>query len=396
MAAVINEPGYRPRNRLEQDEDLLHLSHSLALAERMHFFMLVCEPPSAADKSLEIIEEIVVGQRQEAVLVQRLKPSLPVGFTGLLSSLLEPLLNPGKNGAQSVLFIMDASLASKEESRDWILLFARMNEVRNTLMDRLPGPLLLVLPPFLEIEFAYNAPDFRSVCSTLARVKYSPYSLSIPAPPAQEYLVQLKQWQSRSRQTGERLAQSTKKTSTVKNYIDSLYAQGDKEMAQGHSLAARSVYEECLEVIRFLVSMDPSYREWRRKLSVSLEKIGDVNIALDNIDKSLSAYKECLACRYELSESKPGVNNQQYDLAMSYLNLAVVWELKNNSIDALDYYRKAEKTLKKIIPTPPPIIILNKALKTCKKGRRRLQDKGKQSQVSMDINQHMETLLSLR
>jgi hypothetical protein len=44
-----------------------------------------------------------------------------------------------------------------------------------------------------------------------------------------------------------------------------------------------------------LAESDPGNAEWRRDLSVSYEKVGDVQLAQDELDAALNSYRESLA-----------------------------------------------------------------------------------------------------
>lgn len=82
-----------------------------------------------------------------------------------LLRVLEPLvatIDPPPHGR---ITVVDASQSGETEISRWATIFQRMNELRNTIVDRAGGELLLCLPPWLYETFATFAPDFWSIRS---------------------------------------------------------------------------------------------------------------------------------------------------------------------------------------------------------------------------------------
>ena len=163
---------------LRNEEDFNSLIRAISLAEKHHFTILICETPLQADAALEVLEEEVAVMRGESVRFLRYAPEKegkridePITFKQLISQVLEPLYYWKETDEKGLIFVIDASKAGKEDEESWIIFFQRINEVRNALIERLASPLLLVLPDFLEIEFARRAPDFWSIISACIKAK---------------------------------------------------------------------------------------------------------------------------------------------------------------------------------------------------------------------------------
>jgi hypothetical protein len=167
---VLNEQFEGLKKKLGQEEDICNLIESLALAEKMHFTILVCESKIQAKAALEVMEEAVNKARGEVCEWERFSFNRKKGealiFEELVSQILTPLCNWENKEQKDRIFVIDAS---GEEREVWHIFFQRMNEVRNRLMEGLPGPLLLIIPPCFEAEFPRYAPDFWSVRSGFAR-----------------------------------------------------------------------------------------------------------------------------------------------------------------------------------------------------------------------------------
>ncbi len=165
------------KKKLRQEERIDFLIDSIALAEKLNFTIMSCESAFQAKAALEVLEQGVADVRGEPVRFVRFaftgKDKEPATFKMLVAQILEPLYYWEDKDDENKVLVIDASNAGEEDREGWIILFQRMNEVRNTLMEGTPGPLLLVLPYSLEVEFAHRAPDFWSVRSAFVRAEAS-------------------------------------------------------------------------------------------------------------------------------------------------------------------------------------------------------------------------------
>ena len=76
--------------------------------------------------------------------------------------------------------------------------------------------------------------------------------------------------------------------------------------AQGDLAAALTSYQASLEIFERLAKADPGNAGWQRDLSVSHDKIGDVQRAQGDLAAALTSYQASLAIRDRLAESGPG------------------------------------------------------------------------------------------
>ena len=92
---------------------------------------------------------------------------------------------------------------------------------------------------------------------------------------------------------------------------------GDVQVAQGDLAAALKSYQAGLEIRQTLARVDPGNREWQRDLSVSHEKVGDVQVAQGDLAAALKSYLAGLEIRQTLARVDPGNAQWQEDVAIS-------------------------------------------------------------------------------
>ena len=80
---------------------------------------------------------------------------------------------------------------------------------------------------------------------------------------------------------------------------------------------ALKAYEEGLEITRRLMAADPSHAERARDVSVSLERIGDVRSARNDLEGALKAYEEGLEIRRRLMAADPSHAERARDVSVS-------------------------------------------------------------------------------
>jgi tetratricopeptide (TPR) repeat protein len=81
---------------------------------------------------------------------------------------------------------------------------------------------------------------------------------------------------------------------------------GANEVAQGDLPAALTSYEASLAIRERLAKSDPGNALWRRGLSISYERVGDVQVAQGNLPAALTSYEAYLAIAERLAKSDPG------------------------------------------------------------------------------------------
>ena len=309
------------KRRLAAEEGIRHLTESVALADRMHFTVLVCDIPLQADAALEILEAEVARLRHEPVQLIRLRPEdrRPAlegkpAFEQLVDELLGPLRDwQPSDGEAEPVFVIDAARAGRADAETWAAFFQRLNEVRNLLMDRLAGPLLLVLPRGWDIELCYRAPDFWSIRSAFVRAFAAPAPVGTetadgePPPPERRYSEKpdIDRLRARLADARIRYRDHPDDPSAARALAILLDRLGDYEMDWGRLKDAADAYGEIPGGDASPLASDPERPEWRRDLSVSLIKVGDVHRARGDLAAALAAYEECLEVMRALLAADP-------------------------------------------------------------------------------------------
>ena len=78
------------------------------------------------------------------------------------------------------------------------------------------------------------------------------------------------------------------------------------QVAQGNLPAALTSYQASLAIRNRLAQSDPGNAGWQRDLSVSQDRIGDVQVAQGNLPAALTSYQASLAIRNRLAQSDSG------------------------------------------------------------------------------------------
>ena len=94
--------------------------------------------------------------------------------------------------------------------------------------------------------------------------------------------------------------------------------------------AALASYQASLAIRDRLAKSDPGNAGWQRDLSVSYEKVGDVQVAQGNLPAALASYQASLAITDRLAKSDPGNADWQRDLSVSYERVGDVQVAQGN------------------------------------------------------------------
>ena len=99
---------------------------------------------------------------------------------------------------------------------------------------------------------------------------------------------------------------------------------GDVQQAQGDLAAALTSYQASHDIFERLAKADPGNAGWQRDLSVSHNKIGDVQRAQGDLAAARTSYQASLAIAERLAKADPGNAGWQRDLIVSYVKLAEI------------------------------------------------------------------------
>jgi hypothetical protein len=88
-------------------------------------------------------------------------------------------------------------------------------------------------------------------------------------------------------------------------------------VGQGDLQGALTVFREGLYIRRRISAQEPGNGEWRRDISVSVNKIGDLLKAQSDPNGALMAYREALDIVRQLSANDPGNSEWRRDVSLS-------------------------------------------------------------------------------
>jgi tetratricopeptide (TPR) repeat protein len=174
---------------LREQQEVSRLCNALSLAEGFRFYVATCETPRVAAALQLWVQEEVPRRREEPLSTVRISPyalSGTDGVTGLSPQeltlhIMDPLVSLPAEQAPMRMVVLDVAPAASSDWPAWVWAFQRMNERRDLIAQRVKSPLLLCLPPGLEVSFIRSAPDFWSIRSMALTVR-DPGGLTEPRP----------------------------------------------------------------------------------------------------------------------------------------------------------------------------------------------------------------------
>jgi tetratricopeptide (TPR) repeat protein len=114
---------------------------------------------------------------------------------------------------------------------------------------------------------------------------------------------------------------------------------GDFGITRGELYRAKDAYETGLKIARGLADASPENHQWQRDLSVSHDRIGNVQSAQGNLADALNSYKASLGIAERLAKADPGNAEWQRDLSVSLGQIGDVQRAQGNLADALNSYK---------------------------------------------------------
>ena len=123
---------------------------------------------------------------------------------------------------------------------------------------------------------------------------------------------------------------------------------GDVQFAQGNLPAALTSYQASHDIFERLAQSDPGNAGWQRDLSVSHNKIGDVQQAQGNLAAALTSYQASLAIRERLAQADPGNAGWQRDLSVSHNKIGDVQQAQGDLAAALTSYQASHDDLSSV------------------------------------------------
>ncbi len=128
---------------------------------------------------------------------------------------------------------------------------------------------------------------------------------------------------------------------------------GDVQMQLGDSKAALASYQQSLKIFESLAEADPSSARAQRDLSISYNKLGDVQMQLGDSKAALASYQQSLKIFESLAKADPSSARAQRDLSISYNKLGDVQMRLGDSKAALASYQESLKIHESLAKTDP-------------------------------------------
>jgi tetratricopeptide (TPR) repeat protein len=127
----------------------------------------------------------------------------------------------------------------------------------------------------------------------------------------------------------------------------SLDCLGNAQMAQGNLSEALSSYRQSQAISERLAKAYKGYSEWQRyarsvsSMSISQEKIGDILRAQGNLTEALSSYRQSRGIFEFLAEADPANAGWQHHLSVSLYRIGDVLRDQGNLAEALSSYKQS-------------------------------------------------------
>lgn len=335
---------------LGREEGVSRLIRALALSDRFHVYLLLCETPRVAQAVFDLLPARVAEEREEPVRLVRLDPyegsygpGEPITFEHLADRVLERLVSPAAEERDAnVIIVVDGSKALPQDDEAWAILFQRMNERRNVIAGALRGALVVCLPRRLEPVFAHAAPDFWSIRSLAVVVE--------GAPPPDARILAFKDNKPTTRY-GEVEADEVEDSIAIEAGIaaarESLAKAPDDAVAfvalqiwldrrvgydfkRGALDQALHTAEESVALVRRRMEREPDHATWLLGLSANLDGIADIYKARKDLTAAYEAYEECVGLFRRVLKQKPDHPEWLRGLSVSLEKVGGMQEARGN------------------------------------------------------------------
>jgi len=103
-----------------------------------------------------------------------------------------------------------------------------------------------------------------------------------------------------------------------------------------------------MEIRKRLCELEPGRSDLQRDLSVSFERLGDINRQLGRGDEALKFYEKAMEIRKRLCELEPEVIERQADMVVSYYKIGDFYCKAGDEDKGKGLFRKALDILLKL------------------------------------------------
>jgi tetratricopeptide (TPR) repeat protein len=122
---------------------------------------------------------------------------------------------------------------------------------------------------------------------------------------------------------------------------------------RGDLKAALKSYSDSLAIAKRVARSDPGNPNWQREVSVSYNKVGEVQVAQGDLKAAVKSYTEALTLRERLAKSNPGNADWQRDLWFSYAIVADAYRNSNEIAKARDALAAGRAVIGKLVEHYP-------------------------------------------
>jgi tetratricopeptide (TPR) repeat protein len=133
----------------------------------------------------------------------------------------------------------------------------------------------------------------------------------------------------------------------------SLERLGDVQRAQGDLAGALESFRNSQRIFERLARQDPSNAAWQRDLSVSHNKLGDVQLAQGDLAGALESFRKGLQIRERLARQDPSNAEWQRDLSVSHNKLGDVQLAQGDLAGAMESFRKGLQIVERLARQDP-------------------------------------------
>jgi len=170
---------------------------------------------------------------------------------------------------------------------------------------------------------------------------------SVPVAVVKDILDRASQLQARL------LSQGNPSAALRRSHAEALMEMSATLLDQGQTQGALDAAKQAQGVFQSLLDQQPANIDWQRELSVSFEKVGDVQVARGNLPEALKSYQAGLAIADRLAKSDPGNAGWQRDLSVSFEKVGDVQEAQGNLPEAMKSYQAEFAILDRLAKSDP-------------------------------------------
>lgn len=365
---------------LKNNRSFCSIVNAVALSERCSFFLLSSKTQLSTNAALEYLKTSVEGLTGESIELVLYRPKYGSGYKEMIEDTIRPLLDRDMGSFGHTLYALDFT-SFADTPNETVVVFQRLNELRNAIVERLDGSLVVIAPFGMEREFALRAPDMWSVrCGVCMMEAALVESVDMPtfaeSPKAQTTLGYAKNDVTELSEEVARLRElyrgSPDNYAIGRGLLVALHRYGKYIMEYGSLDDVLMIYEEAYKIAKQIHAANPASLEAARNLLVCYEKKGDIYLKMGDIQKAKTAYEESLEIRKQIHAANPASLEAARDLSVSCAKLAQVYESAGDDQAALRYWSDCKALLEPLARRVGDVDDIASMLDDCKASIERL------------------------